>query len=98
VKRELTRGQLVYSLAGNDKGEAYLVWDIIDNTFVRVVNGRKRSVANPKKKNIKHLQPVKRCAGVFARKKLSHISDLEVRQAIDRLTGIDSNQQGGKYS
>lgn len=90
MKRQLAPGQLVYSLAGNDKGEAYLVWDVIDHTFVSVVNGRKRSVAGPKQKNVKHLQPAKRSAIVFQRKKLSHISDLEIREAIDQLTGIDS--------
>jgi len=89
VNRELTRGQLVYSLAGNDKGEAYLIWDVINDTFVKVVNGRKKSVTSPKKKNIKHLQPTKRFADEFEKKKLRHISDLDVRQAIDRLTGIE---------
>ncbi|MBO8169411.1 MAG: hypothetical protein H0Z35_09545 [Thermoanaerobacteraceae bacterium] len=90
MTRELKRGQLVYSLAGRDKGETYIVLEVLDEKFVSVVNGRKRTVDKPKKKNIRHLQPVNKFAEAVREKKKSQIIDLEIRQAIDRLAGMDS--------
>jgi len=54
-------GQLVKSTAGRDKGNYYLVYDVLDEAFVRVIDGDKKGIHNPKKKNIKHLKviPVK---------------------------------------
>ncbi|WP_418791441.1 RNA-binding protein [Phosphitispora sp. TUW77] len=54
-------GQLVRSSAGRDKGNIYLVYDLLDEAFVRVIDGVKKKLTNPKRKNIKHLEifPVK---------------------------------------
>ncbi len=49
-------GQLVVSKRGRDRGEPYLVLEIIDEAFVYLVDGDKRRIENPKRKNIKHLQ------------------------------------------
>lgn len=49
-------GQLVRSMAGRDKGSFYLIYDVLDEAFVRVVNGDKKKLSNPKRKNIKHLE------------------------------------------
>ncbi len=54
-------GQLVRSSAGRDKGKVFLIYDLLDEAFVRVIDGEKRKLTNPKRKNIKHLDifPVK---------------------------------------
>ncbi len=48
-------GQLVRSAAGRDKGKFYLIFDVLDEAFVRVIDGEKKQVTNPKRKNVKHL-------------------------------------------
>lgn len=51
-------GMLARSLAGHDKGEVYLVIAVKDKA-VFVSDGRYRPVTQPKKKNPKHLQPIR---------------------------------------
>lgn len=52
---KLIIGQVVKSRAGRDSGRAFLVYEIIDEQFVLVVDGDLRKLNNPKKKNVKHL-------------------------------------------
>lgn len=55
----LRLGQLVYATRGHDKGQAYLIYKFINSTnYVLLVDGKKRTVKNPKKKNLKHINPV----------------------------------------
>ncbi|NLJ34143.1 MAG: RNA-binding protein [Firmicutes bacterium] len=51
----LRLGQLVSSKAGRDCGQHYLVVGKSEDGFVFVCDGRRRGLANPKKKNVKHL-------------------------------------------
>lgn len=51
-------GDIAISLAGHDKDHAYIIVDAEDE-FVRLCDGRIRTLKNPKKKNIKHIQIVK---------------------------------------
>ncbi len=48
-------GQIVKSRAGRDKGNIFLVLDIIDDRYVLVVDGDLRKLDKPKKKKVKHL-------------------------------------------
>ncbi len=49
-------GQLVCSKRGRDRGKFFLVVELIDGAFVYLVDGEKRRLENPKRKNIKHLK------------------------------------------
>jgi len=49
-------GQLVCSHKGRDKGNYYLITEIVDEKYVQVANGSTRKINQPKKKNIKHLK------------------------------------------
>lgn len=49
-------GQFVRSVAGRDKGKYYLIYDVLNEAFVRIIDGEKKRINNPKKKNIKHLE------------------------------------------
>lgn len=51
---DITVGSAVYSRAGRDKGELFIVLEI-DGDYVYLADGKKRRVSNPKKKKIKHL-------------------------------------------
>ena len=55
-------GQLVRYLSGRDKGRYYLVLAEAEDGFVWLADGRRRPVATPKRKNVRHLQPVSRIA------------------------------------
>ncbi|GAV23843.1 KOW domain-containing RNA-binding protein [Carboxydothermus pertinax] len=49
-------GQVVLSIAGRDIGTIYLIYRVIDDRYVEVVDGQHRRVENPKKKNVRHLK------------------------------------------
>lgn len=49
-------GQLVRSIRGRDKGTVQVVVDLLDDSHVLVVDGKRRKLDTPKKKKIKHLQ------------------------------------------
>lgn len=51
---EIERGTLVYSIAGRDKGNLFLVLKR-DGDFVYIADGSCRCVENPKKKKLKHV-------------------------------------------
>ena len=52
---DISVGQIVKSKAGRDKDTLYLVLNIVDLSYVTVVDGRLKKLENPKKKKIKHL-------------------------------------------
>ena len=47
---------IVESLQGRDKGCTYVVSEVLAGGTVAVVDGKKRTLASPKIKNIKHLR------------------------------------------
>ena len=51
---EIERGSLVYSIAGRDKGNLFLVLKR-DGEFVYLADGSMRKSEKPKKKKIKHI-------------------------------------------
>jgi ribosomal protein L14E/L6E/L27E len=52
----LRQGQLVCSILGRDKGVFYLIWDMVGEKYLEVVDGEKHPIAKPKKKNLKHVK------------------------------------------
>lgn len=55
MERPLGVGSVVYSRAGRDEGRYYMVYEILDDTFVTIVDGHLRKLSKPKKKKLKHL-------------------------------------------
>lgn len=51
-------GQIVKSLAGHDKDSLYMVVRV-EGSFIWVADGKRHRLEEPKKKNIRHVQPVK---------------------------------------
>ena len=49
-------GRLATSRSGRDTGGVYLVIGVESATVVLVADGRHRTVARPKRKNVKHLE------------------------------------------
>ncbi|WP_138160065.1 KOW domain-containing protein [Peptoniphilus catoniae] len=48
-------GQVVKSKAGRDAGTVFLVKEILDKSYVAIVDGKVRKLSKPKKKKLKHL-------------------------------------------
>ena len=48
-------GQIVKSKVGRDAGRIFLVFKVIDDDYLYLVDGSLRKLDNPKKKKIKHL-------------------------------------------
>ena len=54
---ELRKGMLAISKAGHDKDSWYVVLEV-EGEMAGLINGKNRTIDRPKKKKIKHLQPV----------------------------------------
>ncbi len=49
-------GGVVQSVRGRDEGRYYVIAEVLSGGFVLVVDGKTRTLENPKKKNAKHLR------------------------------------------
>ena len=49
-------GNVVYSKAGRDKGNYYIIVGVVDSNYVLLADGKCKKIQKPKKKKIKHLQ------------------------------------------
>ncbi|RJQ31383.1 MAG: RNA-binding protein [Peptococcaceae bacterium] len=80
-------GSLACSLQGRDKGRFYLVVGIDRCGMVLMVDGEKRKVNNPKRKNLKHLKVYREVATMLVEKIQAgkRIADVDVRKAIKSL-------------
>lgn len=48
-------GQIVKSKSGRDAGRIFLVFKVIDDDYLYLVDGSLRKLDNPKKKKVKHV-------------------------------------------
>ncbi len=55
-------GSVVVSMCGRDKGGMFCVVECVDETYVRIANGKRRRTENPKRKKIKHLNVLYRAS------------------------------------
>ena len=52
---DISLGQFVKSKAGRDKDRIFIIIEIVDEVYVKIVDGDLRRVESPKRKKIKHL-------------------------------------------
>lgn len=57
MKEKFSVGDVVLSVAGRDRGKAFLVIEV-ESDYVYLVDGRTRKVFNPKRKKEKHVKIV----------------------------------------
>ena len=76
-------GDVVVSLCGHDIGEWYIVGQV-SNNFVYLIDGKNKSINNPKKKKIKHLAKTKFYAEAVAQKiaNCEYLQDALVRKTL----------------
>ncbi len=85
---ELKPGQLVRSLAGRDKNKHYLVLREFDRKHVLLVDGRRRPIARPKKKNIAHLQHYERRAKLDKLIEADQLTDSQIINYLRELVPV----------
>ncbi len=78
-------GMLAKSKAGHDKGHIYVIIEI-DETYVYLVDGKIRTLDNPKKKKRKHVQVI------CDKQEVSGIDDVGIK----RLLKLFDKEIGGK--
>lgn len=49
------KGQIVKSKAGRDAGRHFVIFEVLDEDYVQIVDGDLRKVEKPKKKKRRHL-------------------------------------------
>jgi ribosomal protein L14E/L6E/L27E len=78
-------GQLVISTAGRDLGRIYIIIGQAGGTRLVLADGSERRLANPKKKNIRHVRTLGFFAESIAKKTESGlpIRDEEIRQVLN---------------
>ncbi len=80
-------GQLVISTAGRDANRYFLIYEVLDQSFVRVIDGDLHRVESPKRKNIKHLKAFQIIDEELAEKlqQKQRYNNAEVRKVIEGL-------------
>lgn len=69
------------SLSGHDKNQYYLVLKK-DDEFVYLVNGKTKPLEKPKKKNLKHIQIIKRLPEEVKEILENKLTDITINKAI----------------
>ena len=94
---DISKSDIVLSLAGRDKGKLFYVMDTEDN-FVILADGKGRKLENPKRKKLKHVRRVTRTETRVALKILNGDKVLNSELRRDLATfgqQFNSQNQGG---
>ena len=73
-------GAVVKATAGREKGEIFLILSE-QNDFVMLIDGKSRTIENPKKKNKKHLHLL--CKSENAGLDMSKLTDAQVKNFLN---------------
>ncbi|MCD8375744.1 MAG: KOW domain-containing RNA-binding protein [Oscillospiraceae bacterium] len=93
---DLERGDLVYSLAGHDRGRLFCVLEAGEG-FLLLANGRQRKLETPKRKRRAHVRPAGRSEHpVFLRLRAGEsVGNQELRGALAAFQWECEQHQGG---
>ncbi|MDR0752246.1 MAG: KOW domain-containing RNA-binding protein [Christensenellaceae bacterium] len=82
-------GAIVFSKSGRDSGRYYVIVEIVDDQFVKIVDGKFRRLDKPKLKKIKHLKLTNDCLKKIADKIRANkkIFDAEINSALRNYNG-----------
>ena len=94
---DISKSDIIESLAGRDKGKFFYVIDTEEN-FVLIADGKGRKLENPKRKKLKHVRRVSRTETRVATKILNGDKVLNSELRRDLATfgqQFNSQNQGG---
>lgn len=86
---EFTVGQVVFSKCGRDKKYPFIIYSV-EGDFLFLVDGKMRPLEKPKKKKIKHVQPVNYIDEAIKQKlenKL-YLNNSDVKKALAKYAGL----------
>ena len=95
---DISKSDIIVSLAGRDQGELFYVVDVEEN-YVLIANGKGRKLENPKRKKLKHVRRVSRTETRVAAKILNgdKVLNSELRRDLATIgQEFNSQNQGGK--
>ena len=95
---DISKSDIIESLAGRDKGGLFYVLDVQDG-YALIADGRGRKLENPKRKKLKHVRRVSRTETRVAVKILNgdKILNSELRRDLATFgQQFNSQNQGGK--
>lgn len=80
-------GRIAISKAGRDVGKAFLIFAIVDDQYVLLVDGKYHKLDAPKKKKLKHLILKAEIAETIRQKWLSDakVFDSQVRSVLEQI-------------
>ena len=80
---EIAKGDIIQSKNGRDKGRALFVIDV-EETYLVLVDGKRRRIEQPKRKKVKHCMFLTRESGRVAEKLQAgeRVANIDVRRAL----------------
>lgn len=94
---DISKSDIIMSLAGRDQGKLFYVIDVEDN-YVLIADGKGRKLENPKRKKLKHVRRVTRTETRVADKILrgDKVLNSELRRDLATFgQQFNSQNQGG---
>lgn len=89
------RGMFVRSKAGHDSKNVYIIYEETEE-YVYLVDGKTKTIEHPKKKNKKHIQPIKKYRDEQIIDKINNklpIQNEEIKRAIKLYLGGSACQK-----
>lgn len=81
------RGMLVWSRAGHDCGQLYVILDV-QGEYVFLTDGRLKPLEKPKKKKIKHIQAVRTIPEELESIMDGNVKNEDIRRVIRRFLNV----------
>ncbi len=93
-------GRVCLSKQGRDKGRYFMIYEVIDDKYVTIVDGQLRRLYRPKKKKLMHLSLMPNVLENIGEKikEGKKIFDAEVRSALRDVAPKESQEEGGSES
>lgn len=91
-------GQIVRILSGRDQGRYAVVIRVLDDRFVLIADGKKRTFDSPKRKNVKHLALCNEVADVIAEsiKETGRVTNAKIRFVLNKFLEEKENEEKGE--
>ncbi len=89
-------GQFVRSKTGRDCGRYYLIYGVEEkDSYLLLVDGEKRSLQNPKRKNMRHVQVMHKVSLEFSQliKQGKTVDNAAIRQMLKELNADKTNRK-----
>lgn len=91
-------GQIVRILSGRDQGRYAVVIRVLDERFVLIADGKKRTFDSPKRKNIKHLALCAEVAEEVAESiaETGRVTNGKLRFVLNKFLEREENEEKGE--